>query len=170
MEASRRGACGRRLGRWLREGNELLRVSLTPPSLRAASRDIGGQLLLLAEAWPWAAAATAAAARLVSGENGTMRSFLEVSPQQRLPLPVECTVRSIYCTRPLCGAIGAGVRTVPIGHTHGQQVLARVHDDISAPGPSSWPIASGQRPAVFVPLMRFFAMLRPDFIPDLFRS
>jgi urease accessory protein len=26
--------------------------------------------------------------------------------------------------------IGAGVRGIPVGHTHGQQVLAYVHDDI----------------------------------------
>src|SRR5947207_9636885 len=34
--------------------NELVRASLTPPSLRQASRDMGTQLLALASAWPWA--------------------------------------------------------------------------------------------------------------------
>ena len=29
------------------------------------------------------------------------------------------------------GMIGAGVRAVPVGHTHGQQVLAYLHDDIA---------------------------------------
>jgi urease accessory protein len=28
--------------------------------------------------------------------------------------------------------IGAGVRAIPVGHTHGQQVLAYLHDDIQA--------------------------------------
>src|SRR5579862_1094205 len=37
------------------EANVLLRASLTPTTLRHASRDLGGQLLALAEAWPWAA-------------------------------------------------------------------------------------------------------------------
>src|SRR5438105_4825588 len=35
--------------------NELLRVSLTPPTLRQAGRDMGQQLLQLASVWPWAA-------------------------------------------------------------------------------------------------------------------
>src|SRR6059058_1941081 len=39
--------------------NDLLAVSLTPPTLRHASRDMGEQLLALAEAWPWAADHTA---------------------------------------------------------------------------------------------------------------
>src|SRR5438105_2133360 len=41
--------------------NELLAASLTPPTLRHASRDMGEQLLALAESWPWAAANIAAA-------------------------------------------------------------------------------------------------------------
>src|SRR5208283_1498951 len=34
--------------------NDLLWASLTPPTLRHASRDLGEQLLSLAEVWPWA--------------------------------------------------------------------------------------------------------------------
>ena len=30
------------------------------------------------------------------------------------------------------GCIGAGVRAIPIGHTHGQQILARLHGEIEA--------------------------------------
>src|SRR5437588_1280356 len=51
-------------GRVARTANELLWVSLTPPTLRHASRDLGEQLLALAEAWPWAAAAAATLRRL----------------------------------------------------------------------------------------------------------
>jgi urease accessory protein len=29
------------------------------------------------------------------------------------------------------GAIGAGVRAIPIGHTHGQQVLAHLQNDVN---------------------------------------
>jgi urease accessory protein len=28
------------------------------------------------------------------------------------------------------GMIGAGLRAIPVGHTHGQQVLAYLHDEI----------------------------------------
>src|SRR5436190_900633 len=36
----------------------------------------------------------------------------------------------VYLHQAALGVIGAGVRAVPIGHTHGQQVLSRLHDDI----------------------------------------
>src|SRR5438309_1428027 len=43
-------------GNWSRvsEANELLEAALTSPSLRHASAHMGGQLLALAESWPWA--------------------------------------------------------------------------------------------------------------------
>src|SRR5207249_2223877 len=37
----------------LGQANELLEVGLVPPTLRQASRDMGEQLLGLAETWPW---------------------------------------------------------------------------------------------------------------------
>ena len=36
--------------------NDLLQASLTPSTLRSASREMGQQLLALAEAWAWASA------------------------------------------------------------------------------------------------------------------
>src|SRR5262249_57292985 len=42
------------------EANDLLDASLTPPTLRHANREMGGQLLSLAESWNWAVAAVAA--------------------------------------------------------------------------------------------------------------
>jgi urease accessory protein len=36
----------------------------------------------------------------------------------------------VYLHQAALGAIAAGVKAVPIGHTHGQQVLARLHGDI----------------------------------------
>jgi urease accessory protein len=38
----------------------------------------------------------------------------------------------VYLHQAALGVISAGVRAIPIGHTHGQQVLARLHDDIYA--------------------------------------
>ena len=35
-----------------------------------------------------------------------------------------------YLHQAALGMIGAGVRAIPVGHTHGQQVLAYLHDDI----------------------------------------
>ena len=39
-----------------------------------------------------------------------------------------------YLHQAALGMIGAGVRAIPVGHTHGQQVLAYLHDDIREPG------------------------------------
>jgi urease accessory protein len=38
----------------------------------------------------------------------------------------------VYLHQAALGVISAGVRAVPVGHTHGQQVLCRLHDDIRA--------------------------------------
>jgi urease accessory protein len=37
----------------------------------------------------------------------------------------------LYLHQAALGVISAGVRGIPIGHTHGQQILARLHDDIA---------------------------------------
>jgi urease accessory protein len=39
-------------------------------------------------------------------------------------------VLTAYLHQAALGMIGAGVRALPVGHTHGQQVLAYLHDDI----------------------------------------
>lgn len=112
--------------------NELLWAGLLPPTLRHASRDLGEQLLGLAEVWPWAAACVA-----------TLRRLTATSPTPNLwhHAPVFAALAAvagadpaeavaIYLHQAALGVLGAGVRAVPIGHTHGQQVLARLHDDI----------------------------------------
>ena len=37
---------------------------------------------------------------------------------------------TVFLHQAALGVIGAGVRSIPIGHTHGQQVLARLHDEL----------------------------------------
>jgi len=116
------------------QANDLLWASLTPPTLRHASRDLGEQLLALAEAWPWAAEAAATLRRL-----GQQRP----TPVQWHHAPVFATLATaagataaeavaVYLHQAALGVISAGVRAIPIGHTHGQQILARLHEDIDA--------------------------------------
>jgi urease accessory protein len=121
-------AAGR--GDWLAasQANELLWASLTPPTLRHASRDMGEQLLALAEAWPWAVERIIVLRR-VEGVQwhhapvfATLAAAAGASPLEAL---------SVYLHQAALGAIGAGVRAIPIGHTHGQQVLARLHAAIA---------------------------------------
>ena len=40
-------------------------------------------------------------------------------------------VLTAYLHQAALGMVGAGVRAIPVGHTHGQQMLAYLHDDIS---------------------------------------
>jgi urease accessory protein len=114
----------------VRSANELLAASLTPPTLRAASCNMGEHLLTLAEAWPWAAE-TAAALRRIEAESpwhhapvfGALAAAGGASSQDAV---------LIYLHQAALGVVGAGVKAVPIGHSHGQQILARLHDELYA--------------------------------------
>lgn len=118
-------------GTWpvVQHANDLLWAGLAPPTLRHASRDMGEQLLALAEAWPWAAAGVAALRDLGRVEwhhapvFATLAAAAGAEPTEAL---------TAYLHQAALGAIGAGVRAIPIGHTHGQQVLARLHPDLEA--------------------------------------
>ena len=120
-------------GDWpeVRRANEILAVGLTPPTLRAASREMGGHLLSLAEAWPWAAATPAALRRgEVSDQGwhhacvfGALSASAGAAPREAVLL---------YLHQAAMGVVGTGVKAVPVGHSHGQQVLARMHSELYA--------------------------------------
>ncbi len=110
--------------------NELLDASLTPATLRSASREMGEQLLALAESWPWAEALfprARSASKCSTWHHpvvfATLAATAGATPREAL---------SVYLHQAALGVIGTGVRAIPIGHTHGQQVLARLHADIEA--------------------------------------
>ncbi len=110
---------------------------MNPPTLRQASGAMGEQLLALAETWPWARAATdalharagAAAADAPAGLApwhhavvfGALAAACGSAPAAAL---------RVYLHQAALGVIGAGVRAVPVGHTHGQQILASLHEDL----------------------------------------
>jgi urease accessory protein len=108
--------------------NELLWTGLTPLTLRNASRDMGEQLLALAEPWLWATAAVRSLREsLPTGQwhhapvFGTLASACGSTPTEAV---------AVYLHQAALGIIGAGVRAIPIGHSHGQEVLARLQDDL----------------------------------------
>ncbi len=156
------------VGDWsmVAEASELLRVSLTPPSLRAASRDLGGQLLLLAEPWIWAKTPTAALREKALGEwhhaavFGALTAAAGAAPVDAL---------RVYFHQAALGVLGAGVRTVPVGHTHGQQVLTRVHEDIAklADELADRPLATA---GSFCPAYEVFCHAQTGLYTRLFRS
>jgi urease accessory protein len=114
--------------------NEIAEVSVLPPSIRRASCEMGEQLIALGATWAWSA--------------GALAPFLAPSPgggpRPRWHHPVAFGllgalaggdpegVLTAYLHQAVLGMIGAGVRAIPVGHTHGQQILAYLQDEIQA--------------------------------------
>ncbi len=116
----------------VREANEFLWAGLAVPSSRHASRDMGEQLLALAEGWPWAREQMAVLRRM-QGPAATRREWHHAVIFGTLTAAAGCDPEeavSVFLHQAALGMIGAGVRAIPIGHTHGQQILARLHEDI----------------------------------------
>lgn len=112
----------------LAELNRVAEVSIVPTSTRRASREMGDQLMALGATWAWSASRLEAwpwppglggwhhpvafglLGALAGGEPGE--------------------VLAAFLHQAALGMIGAGVRAIPVGHTHGQQVLAYLHGEI----------------------------------------
>ncbi len=111
----------------LRELNELADVSILPSTIRGASREMGDQLMQLGATWSWSASSLVHFLRMQpvgwhhSIAFGLLGAIAEGSPVD---------VVTAFLHQAALGMIGAGVRAIPIGHTHGQQILAYLHDDI----------------------------------------
>lgn len=108
--------------------NDRVEASIVPPSTRRASREMGEQLLELGSTWAWCAAGLQSylAIRPDGWHHpiafGLLGALAHGSPEE---------VLTAYLHQAALGIIGAGVRAIPVGHTHGQQVLAYLQDDIS---------------------------------------
>lgn len=111
------------------EANRLVDASLSPATLRSASREMGRQLLLLAATWEWSRERVA---ELQSNSEktaiwhycvafGALAAIAEAIPEEAL---------GVFLNQAVLGMIAAGVRGIPIGHTHAQQILAYLHDDV----------------------------------------
>jgi urease accessory protein len=118
----------------IRAANQIVATSIAPPTLRKASQDMGEQLLTLAEAWPWAAGAMTELHRAVGtgagfGEwhhapvFGTLCAAANAMPAEAV---------AVFLHQTALGGISAGVRGIPVGHTHGQIILARLHEEIES--------------------------------------
>jgi urease accessory protein len=119
----------------VRETNQLVTASIAAPSIRSASREMGEQLLALAATWEWSRDRIEEFAANIGSESGESESggcnycvaFAVVaaaaggSAEEAL---------GVFLNQAALGMIAAGVRGIPIGHTHAQQILAYLHDDI----------------------------------------
>jgi urease accessory protein len=107
--------------------NDLLEATVVPTTLRHASREMGEQLLSLADSWRWAAARVAGLRASAPGPWHHAPVFATLASAAGA---TSADALLVYLHQAALGVIGAGVRAVPIGHTHGQQVLSRLHDDV----------------------------------------
>lgn len=107
--------------------NQLAEVSILPPTIRRASREMGEQLLGLGATWAWCAARLAP--YLQAQADGWHHS-VAFGLLGALAGAEPADVLTAYLHQAALGIIGAGVRAIPVGHTHGQQVLAYLHNDI----------------------------------------
>jgi urease accessory protein len=114
----------------LRTLNHLADVSIMPPSTRRASLEMGEQLIMLGSTWDWCAhgltAFTDAQAEVEGGWHHSVAFALLGVLANAEPIDV----LTVYLHQATLGMIGAAVRAIPVGHTHGQQVLAYLQDDI----------------------------------------
>ena len=117
----------------LHRANTLLTASIAPPSICAASREMGEQLLSLASTWVWSVRGIAAFEAGTPGGRdhriwnhsvifGLLGALAGASPLETI---------QAYLHQAVMGMIGAGVRAIPVGHTHGQQMIAYQHEEIT---------------------------------------
>ncbi len=110
--------------------NRLAGASIVPPSTRGASREMGEQLLALGATWAWSASELAPFLRTRPEEPDGWHHPVAFGLLGALAGGGPEDVLTAYLHQAALGMIGAGVRAIPVGHTHGQQVLAYLQDDI----------------------------------------
>ena len=91
---------------------------------------MGEQLLALGTTWAWCAGGADAIPRAAPGEPRRLAPPGRLRPARRLAGGEPGDVLTAYLHQAALGMIGAGVRAIPVGHTHGQQILAYLHDEI----------------------------------------
>lgn len=109
--------------------NRYADVSMVPPTIRRASREMGEQLLALGATWAWSSEGLAPF--LLEYDSNVWHHSVAFGLLGALSRSGPHDVLTAYLHQAALGMISAGVRAIPVGHTHGQQVLAYVHEEIS---------------------------------------
>lgn len=109
--------------------NDLLTANKVAPTFRRASQAQGNALLGLASGWPWSGR-VAAEVRALGVDHWHHAVLFGVLSTTAGAEPVDAL--ALYLQNAAGGVVAAAVRGVPIGHTHGQQVLARLQPLMSA--------------------------------------
>ncbi len=135
------------------DANQCLNASLAPPTLRNASREMGEQLLELGKTWEWSrrqiseiASPAADNGRARKGsrkpaaphESADGRAAADACWHYAVAFGVLAAIAGassddalgVFLHQAVLSMIAAGVRGIPVGHTHAQQILAYLNDDL----------------------------------------
>jgi urease accessory protein len=112
--------------------NERAGVMIVPPSIRNASREMGTQLIALGSTWKWAAQKLEPFKLAASATGYSWHHPVAFGLMGALAGAPTKDVLTAYLHQAALGMIGAGVRAIPVGHTHGQQVVAYLQDDLNS--------------------------------------
>jgi urease accessory protein len=110
--------------------NQIAEFSIIPSSTRRASREMGEQLIGLGATWAWSADRLAILLRSLPEDLGGWSHPVVFGLLGALAGGESAEVLAAFLHQAALGMIASGVRAVPVGHTHGQQVLAYLHDEI----------------------------------------
>lgn len=116
----------------LAELNCIADASIVPPSTRRASREMGNQLMALGATWVWSAGRLESLLRSSRTEPGGWHHAVSFGLLGTIAGGEPRDVLGAFFHQAALGMIAAGVRAVPVGHTHGQQILAYLHDEIQS--------------------------------------
>jgi urease accessory protein len=93
---------------------------------------MGEQLMMLGATWQWCADGLAEFRGTPADEPELWHHCVAFGLLGALAGGEVEDVLTAYFHQAALGMIGSGVRAIPIGHTHGQQLLAYIHEDILA--------------------------------------
>jgi urease accessory protein len=108
----------------------IVEASIVPPSIRRASREMGDQLMALGSTWAWSARKLEDVLSSLPAEPAGWHHPIAFGVLGALAGATELEVLTAYLHQVALGMIGAGVRAIPVGHTHGQQILAYLQADL----------------------------------------
>jgi urease accessory protein len=108
--------------------NDWAAASIAPPTLRNASREMGQQLLALGVTWAWSSRGLEPFLR--ERGDAPWHHAVAYGVLGALSGSEAQEVLTAYLHQAVLGMVTAGVRAMPVGHTHGQQVLAYLHEEI----------------------------------------
>jgi urease accessory protein len=114
----------------LAELNRIADASIVPPSTRLASREMGDQLMGLGATWAWSSDRLGVILRRLPDGSGGWHHPVAFGLLGAVSGGGLEDVLTAFLHQAALAMLAAGVRAVPVGHTHGQQALAYLHDEI----------------------------------------